>query len=48
MFKSRNIELTIEDFINATKEYNDYHDIYEVINQLKKQEHIIPTFKLKR
>lgn len=42
------LSLTIQDFIDATKDYHNSDDIYEVINELKDQDDIIPTFKLKR
>ena len=40
--------LTIQDFINSTRDYHNTNDIYEVINTLKKRDDIIPTFYLKR
>ena len=40
--------LTIQDFITATDEYHSSTDIHDVITELKKQEDIVPIFKLKR
>ena len=42
------LNLTIEDFINATRDYHDSNDIDEIIQMLKSRNDIIPTFKLKR
>jgi len=42
------LNLTIEDFINATRDYHDSNDINEIIQMLKSRNDIIPTFKLKR
>lgn len=46
--KRETLNLTIQDFINATKEYHNSNDINEVIELLKDREDIIPTFRLKR
>jgi len=46
--KNETLNLTIQDFINATNEYHDKNNIYEVINALKNREDIIPTFTIKR
>ena len=40
--------LKIGDFITATQEWHNCTDIYDVITELKKQEDIVPIFKLKR
>lgn len=47
---SRNeaLSITIEDFINATKEYHHEVTIQNVINTLEKQSDIVPTFQLYR
>lgn len=42
------LNLTIQDFINATSEYHNETDIYEIIKILKSRNDIVPTFKLKR
>lgn len=46
--RKETVSLTIQDFIDATKEYHDTSNIYEVINQLNKRKDIIPTFNIKR
>ena len=46
--KRETLNLTIQDFINATKEYHNSNDINEVIELLKDREDIIPMFRLKR
>ena len=42
------INLTIEDFIEATKEYHNKNDIYEAIETMKDRDDIVPIFKLRR
>ena len=42
------LNLTINDFINATKDYHDSNDIHEIIKLLERRNDIIPTWKLKR
>ena len=42
------LDLTIQDFINATSEYHNTNDIYEVIKQLYGRNDIIPQWRLKR
>lgn len=42
------LNLTIADFIEATKDYHNSDDIYEVIDILKDKHDVIPTFTLKR
>ena len=46
--KKETLNLTIQDFINATKEYHNSNDIYEVIKILKERNDVIPMFRLKR
>ena len=46
--KKETLSLTIQDFIDATNEYHNANDIYEVIHQLKDRDDIIPMFRLKR
>lgn len=38
------INLTIQDFINATKDYHNSTDINDVLNELQKQDDVIPTW----
>ena len=42
------LNLTIQDFINATSVYHNSDNIYEVIDVLKKRDDIVPTFKIRR
>lgn len=46
--KRETLNLTIQDFINATSNYHNSNNIYEVIELLKDREDIIPMFRLKR
>ena len=46
--RKETLSLTIQSFIDATSKYHNSNDIYEVLDELKDQEDIIPTFKLKR
>ena len=46
--KKETLNLTIQDFIDATKEYHNSNDIYEVIKILKERNDVIPMFRLKR
>lgn len=46
--KRETLNLTIQDFINATKQYHNSDNIYDVITQLQDREDIVPTFRLKR
>lgn len=46
--RQESLNLTVNDFISATKEYHDSSDIWEIIKILEKKNHVIPTFKLKR
>ena len=46
--RQETLNITIQDFIEATKEYHASNDIYEIINELKGRKDIIPIFKLKR
>ena len=48
MLKHLILNITIQDFIDATREYHDSEDIYEIITILIKRDDIVPTFKLKR
>ena len=42
------LNITIQDFIDATKEYHNSNNIYDVLNELKDNDSIIPTFKIHR
>lgn len=46
--RQETLNITIQDFIDATKEYHNSDDIYEIITILIKRNDIVPTFKLKR
>lgn len=46
--RAETLSLTVNDFIQATSEYHDNTNIYEVLNQIKDRDDIIPMFKLKR
>lgn len=42
------INISIRDFIDATKEYHNQTDIYKVMNILKNREDVVPSWHLKR
>lgn len=46
--RQETLNITIQDFIDATREYHDSEDIYEIITILIKRDDVVPTFKLKR
>ncbi len=46
--RQETLNITIQDFIDATKEYHHSEDIYEIITILIKRNDVVPTFKLKR
>ena len=46
--KRETLNLTVQDFIDATSDYHYSDNIYQVLDQLKDREDIIPTFRLKR
>ena len=46
--RQETLNITIQDFIDATSEYHDSEDIYEIITILIKRDDVVPTFKLKR
>ena len=46
--KRETLNITIQDFIDATSEYHNSNNIYDVIQQLKDRDDLIPTFKLRR
>lgn len=46
--RAETLSLTVQQFINSTKEYHNNSDIYQVINTLKNRDDIIPMWYLKR
>lgn len=46
--REETLSLSIQDFIDSTKEYHNCTNIHDVLEELKHQENIIPIFKLKR
>lgn len=46
--RTETVNLTVQDFIDATKDYHNSDDIYEVLNTLKDKDNIVPIFYLKR
>ena len=46
--KRETLNLTIQDFINSTKDYHNSNDIYEVLSCLNGRDDVIPSWKLKR
>ena len=46
--RQETLNITIQDFIDATREYHNSNDIYEIITILNKRNDVVPTFKLKR
>lgn len=46
--RQETLNITIQDFMDATKEYHSNDDIYEIITILIKRNDVVPTFKLKR
>lgn len=46
--RQETLNITVQDFIDATSEYHSCSDIYEVLDKLKGRDDIIPIFKLKR
>ena len=40
--------LTIQDFIDATKDYHNEDNIYDVVQALEKQDNVIPLFQITR
>lgn len=42
------LSITIQDFIDATSDYHNENNIYDVIKVLKNRDDIVPTFRLKR
>ena len=46
--RQETLNITIQDFIDATREYHNSNDIYEIITILIKRDDVVPIFKLKR
>lgn len=46
--RSETCSLSIQDFIEATREYHNSEDIYDVLEELKDQDNIVPIFHVKR
>ena len=46
--KKETLSITIQDIIEATSEYHNHQNIYEVIHDLKDRDDIVPMFRLKR
>lgn len=46
--RTETLSLTVQQFIDATKEYHNSKDVYQVINTLKDREDVIPMWYLKR
>ena len=42
------LNFTIQDFINATRQYHNKNDIYDVLNELKDKTDIVPAWELRR
>ena len=42
------MNLTIQDYVNALRDYTDKTDIYEVISEIKERDDVIPTFNVLR
>jgi integrase len=46
--KAETLNLTIQDYINATREYHNTNNIYQVIDTLNQIEDVIPTWEILR
>ena len=46
--KAETLSFTIQDFITATKDYHNSTNIYDVIDELKGKNNVVPIFKLRR
>ena len=46
--RAETTSITLQDFIEATQEYHHSNNIYDVIEELKEKEDIIPIFHIKR
>ncbi len=46
--RAETLSLTIKDYIDATREYHDTNDIYEMIDAMNNMDDVIPTFNVLR
>lgn len=46
--KRETLNLTIQDFLEATKEHHNTNDIYKALHILREKDDVVPTWKLKR
>ena len=46
--KRETLNLTIQSFIEATSDYHNSNNIYDVLKELEKRDDVIPTFRLRR
>lgn len=46
--RTETLNLTIQEFIDATNEYHNHDNIYDVIDALEDKEDIVPIFQMKR
>ena len=46
--RNETCQLTIQDFIDATKDYHTSSNIYDVVNELEGRDNIVPLFQLTR
>lgn len=46
--KRETLNLTIKDFLEATKEYHNSNDIYNALSILREKDDVVPTWRLKR
>lgn len=46
--KAETLSLTIQDFIDATREYHENNGLEKILNQLENQNNVVPTIYLKR
>ena len=46
--RKETMSLTINDFLLATSDYHNSTSVYDFLEQMKHQDNIVPTFKLKR
>ena len=46
--RTETLNITIQDFIESTKDYHNSNDIYDVIDILNQRDDVVPTFKIHR
>lgn len=46
--KRETLNLTVQDFLEATKEYHNTNDIYKALTILREKDDVVPTWRLKR